>query len=91
MELLDGGQANEITQNLLDEVETLKSCQDRTKDEKLLATLHSMGIDLWNIIVGKKAGKKIELVVCARGNFLISPSANDSLLIIHFLRFFTSG
>ena len=57
----------------MDEVETLKLCSDRTKDEKLLAVIHSMGITLWNVIVAKKAAKKIDLAICARGRLSTRP------------------
>ena len=82
--------ANEISEQLLEEIESLKGCQDRTKDEKLLATIHSMGISLWNVIVGKKAGKKIELVVCARGT-LPCLVVGGRLLGVGYLNFLEIG
>lgn len=64
-------EANKTSKSLLEEVEVLEKCSV-VKEEKLLASIHTAGINLWNLVIAKKTGKKIGPFVCAGGNFYYS-------------------
>ena len=62
-------ETNEISSKLLEELEAIEKCS-LVKDEKLLSTIHSLGITLWNLVIAKKTSKKVSPIICARGMFL---------------------